>query len=370
MSHEDDVVVIDIGASFIRMGVHRKSIAPQVCVPSLISTVRQAGPARTYFGHAARRPMCQARCPIENGKVTSPDDLAALLQHCYELMSLTPSAHKVVLVESPAVDALDRMTVGRVLFESLHVPAAQAIPQGLTGLLSCGKTTGIVIDSGESLTHVSAIVDGVSLPSCYRSTSAAGGAVTDEFLQLLSHGRTQAPIARDLAREWKERYCFATLELEEELAGAEALQREVQLPDGQVVVLGMERFNAPENALFRSHERAFRSSLSETIASSLNAIDSELQQLLAEQLLFVGGNSMMSNMTHRVLFDLSCDNGISRSGMKPAAVSSSAEVAPCDRNWIGAALFANLSTAAEMYVTEESIRETGLGAFSQNRYCE
>jgi centractin len=94
------------------------------------------------------------------------------------------SQHPVLLTEPPLNPRSNRDTAAQILFETFNVPALYTSIQAVLSLYASGRTTGIVLDAGDGVSHAVPVYEGFAMPSSIRRIDVAGRDVT-EYMQLL-----------------------------------------------------------------------------------------------------------------------------------------------------------------------------------------
>jgi actin, other eukaryote len=133
-----------------------------------------------------------------------------------------------------------------IFFETFGVPAFHVQVQAVLALHASGRTTGIVLDSGDGVTNIVPIYEGFSLPHQIKRLDLAGCDLDNHLLRLLIEGGQPFISGRDkeLLGDIKEKLCYVALHFDQELrvaATSSALEKRYQLPDGQVITIGSER---------------------------------------------------------------------------------------------------------------------------------
>lgn len=153
--------------------------------------------------------------------------------------------------------AKNREKLIETMFEKYQFAAANVSIQAMLTLYAQGLLTGVVVDTGDGVTHVVPVYDGFVPQTLIRRLDVAGRHITNYFIKLLmlrgyAFNRTAD---FETVRQIKEKVCYVAYDINEERALAQettCLMENYTLPDGKVIKIGRERFEAPE-ALFNPH---------------------------------------------------------------------------------------------------------------------
>lgn len=115
----------------------------------------------------------------------------------------------------------------------------------------------MVVDSGDGVTHIVPVYESVVLNHLTRRLDVAGRDVTRNLIALLLRRGYALNRTADFetVRQIKEKLCYVSydLELDQRLSeDTTVLVESYTLPDGRVIRVGSERFEAPE-CLFQPH---------------------------------------------------------------------------------------------------------------------
>jgi len=370
MSEIEDMTpcVVDNGSGMVKAGLAGED-APSNIFGSIVGRPKHAGvmvgmeQKDSYVGDEAQRKrgILLLSYPIAHGIITAWDDMEKIWHHCfYNELRISPEDHPILLTEAPLNPKSNREKMTSMMFDTFNAPGTYIQIQAILSLYASGRTTGVVMDSGDGVSHTVPIYEGYSLPHAVDRLDLAGRSLTDYMVKIMNYRGHQFTTTAEIenVREIKEKLCYVAVDYEAELKKSEdtdECDHSYELPDGNSISIGKERFQCPEALFNPSMTGKEAAGIHKITFNSIMKADLDIRKDLYENVVLSGGSTMFENIGERMTNEMQA--------LAPSSMNVKV-IAPPERKfsvWIGGSILSSLSTFASSWITRDEYDEVGAG---------
>ncbi|XWS28257.1 hypothetical protein CRYUN_Cryun25bG0051000 [Craigia yunnanensis] len=424
---EVSAIVIDLGSHTCKAGYAGED-APKAVFPSVVGSIDQMdaddddennysktnnnnvdsnkpkGKRRLYVGSQAlgfRRDHMEVLSPLKDGVVVDWDIVDSIWDHAFkQCLLIDPKEHPMLLAEPCSTTQQQRERTVELMFEKYNVPALFLAKNAVLTSFASGRATSVVVDSGGGSTAVAPVHDGYVLQKAVSFSPIGGEFLTDCLMKSLeSKGIVIKPrysfkrkeiqpgvfqtvdldfpnttesyklySQRVIASDIKECVCRAPDTPYDESAYSNIPMTPYELPDGQTIEIGADRFKAPDVLFNPSLAQTIPGmyniaeispsvrGLPQMVIESINRCDVDIRKELFGSILLAGGTASMQQLKERLEKDL-LEESPQAARVKVLASGNATE-----RRfsvWIGGSILASLGSFQQMWFSKSEYEEHG-----------
>lgn len=339
MSERLPACVIDVGTGYTKLGFAGNK-EPQFIIPSAIAIKESA-----KVGDQSSRRLGKGvedldffigdeafdatgysvKYPVRHGLVEDWDLMERFMEQCiFKYLRAEPEDHFFLLTEPPLNTPENREYIAEIMFESFNVPGLYIAVQAVLALAASWTSrttsdcifTGIVIDSGDGVTHIIPVAEGYVIGSCIKHIPIAGRNITSFIQSLLREREVGIPPEQSLetAKSIKERYSYISPDIAKEFAkydadpskwikkytGVNAITKNPFTVD-----VGYERFLGPEIFFHPEFSNPdFTTPLNEMVDDVIQNCPIDVRRGLYKNIVLSGGSTMFRDFGRRLQRDI------------------------------------------------------------------
>jgi len=326
---QDRPLILDIGSNNFRMGWAGDDfpdiIAPSVYVdPSdfIFTSDVLEGLEEIYLqnyeqeylvGHAALRYQHILRLH-EFKKENNYNLLLKFFYYYYQQLGIEePFLFKqpLIILTSFNMSDLEKEKYKEIFLESLGFPTLLFLSDDQAILSTMQKTSGVIINIGESTTLISTIFHGFTNIMAKDVFPISSKDLTNYMLNLLISKKffeDNLYVDDKIANEIKERYSLCILHPEEEIKkvkeGLTKYDRMINLPNNLNIKINIERIQVSEPLFDPKKIHIDYMSLAEAVSKVIKAWDRENWEELIPNIILAGGGSLIPGLAERLKIEL------------------------------------------------------------------
>lgn len=281
------------------------------------------------------------------------DNFENILHHIFDhSLQVSSEDRSVLITEAACTPKANRRRMAELMFETFLCPAMFLENQAMLALAACGRSSGLVLDIGEGISHCVPIYEGHVLRHGVKHRGLDGGSLTQLLREMMSSGRPQlAEMSGSVVRHIKEKLCYVAKDFDKEKKTT--VTENHTLPDGRSIEIGDERLRCPEALFQPAVANLDAQSLPDKIRDSIAMVDVSIQRDLFANVVLSGGSTMFKGFAERLQLEL---ERLAFEDLKAKVVAPSQRTLS---TWIGGSVLSAKPSFREQWVRKDDYDEIG-----------
>lgn len=354
-----NTIIVDNGSGVVKAGICG-DLLPSHIFPSIVGVPKYESHSiygnkkNIYVGDEIhdKKGILKLTYPIEHGIITNWDYMEKIWDYTFDTkMKINTKESNILLTEAPHNPKKNREKIIEVMFEKYSFPASYIAIQGVLSLYSSGRTSGIVVDIGDGVSHTVPIYEGYHVSHAVNRYDIAGRDITNYLQRLLIENGVSLNTSseKEIVRDIKEKlsYYADDVQKEEKLYQTKNMSRKYTLPDGGVISLGTEMFKCCEILFDPSLIGKEHHGIDHVICDSIKKCDINIRREMYSNIVLSGGTTMTKNFSNRLTKNVLHNGKVVASPDRKYSV------------WTGGSILGSFSAFNDMLITKKEYDEFG-----------
>ena len=284
-------------------------------------------------------------------------------------LQISPEEHGIFLIESANSfsDDTNRKKTIEIMFEKLQFNKFYSWMKQPLALYASGRTNGIVMDIGHSITELVPIWNGEPVQQLSMTMKYGGVDVTRLLQKLLNQkGYSFTPSAElNILNELKEKMCYVAMDFDAECK-KDGLKKEYELPDGGKINVDKAPFECVEGLfiprLFDGEEKEELLGVGGCVGKVVGKMEVDKRKDMYGNIVLCGGSSMFKGIVERLEKEVKGVAGGDGEFVKIVAGEDRMWSA-----WIGGSILCEMSSF-DTWITSEQYYDVGVDGIVEKYY--
>lgn len=349
---EKVALVIDNGSSFCRSGFAGEEKPRIVMKTASLPPIYH--PVCSLSGEKLQTQ------PLRHGIIIDWQAMENLWSHLFYCgLQVSTEDHPILTSDSPSCPTTNREKMAEVFFEGFSVPALYVANTGFLSLCYCGRITGLAVEAGAGISHVTPIYSGQTCMEGIYRLDVAGNGLCKYMHNLLLNSSNNvyllSTLNKTMVTQLKKNYCYVSMDYKRDLQEKTYHKPvSIETPDGHLLTIDKERFCCPE-PLFKPHLLSQSSpGLHHLVFQSLQKVPDEFKGEIINNVVLSGGSSLFPGFPERMCLEL---NALFHG--REYFIKILASPKRSTAVWLGGSLAASLSSFQSLWMRKQDYQEHG-----------